>query len=319
MSEATAPVVVPVTLPDHKQLPETDGSIVNNYQEHPQSALLTSSLRPHLEALHADGQFSIGQDSGIYWRVTQPPLDGCKAPDWFYVPGVPPLLAGEVRRSYVLWQEIIPPLLVVEYVSGDGSEEHDRTPFRGKFWVYETAIRAGYYLIFDRFRGTLEGYRQNGAGYHPLEPNTRGRLTVEPMGVEFGLWEGYYHGYQLLWLRAWDLASGAMLLTGEELAECNRLRAEQEQKRAEEAEELLDDSRRMLEEEVERAETERKRAETERKRAEAEHGLAVQANERATQANERATQANERATQANERAAKLAEQLRALGIDPDAA
>src|SRR5437868_6779710 len=93
--------------PDHKDLPESDGAIVENFLEAPQGALLTDALLPVLEQRHPDGQFAIGHDSGIYYRWTDPPLDGCKAPDWFYIPGVPPMLEGEYRRSYVLWQEMI--------------------------------------------------------------------------------------------------------------------------------------------------------------------------------------------------------------------
>src|SRR5262245_14123393 len=103
------PLAPEQALPDHTQLPETDGSIVTNFQEHPESTLLTGSLEPRLHEIHPDGQYCIGCDSGIYWKVTQPPLDGCKAPDWFYVPNVPPMLEGKPRRSYVLWQEIIRP------------------------------------------------------------------------------------------------------------------------------------------------------------------------------------------------------------------
>src|SRR4051812_15319900 len=94
----------PASLLDHKQLPDEDGTFVHNFQEHPQSSLLKECLRPRLHELYPDGQFCIGCDSGIYWRLTEPPLNGCKAPDWFHVCGVPPLLEGEVRRSYVLWR-----------------------------------------------------------------------------------------------------------------------------------------------------------------------------------------------------------------------
>ncbi|MFN9536195.1 MAG: Uma2 family endonuclease, partial [Pseudanabaena sp.] len=77
-----------VTLPDHKQLPESDGTFVKNFQEHPQSILLTDSIEPILRKAHTDGQYAIGQDSGIYWRMTEPPEKGAEAPDWFYVPNV---------------------------------------------------------------------------------------------------------------------------------------------------------------------------------------------------------------------------------------
>ena len=49
----------------------------------------------------------------------------------------------------MLWQEIIPPLIVLEFVSGDGSEERDKTPWTGKFWVYEQVIRPAFYGIYE--------------------------------------------------------------------------------------------------------------------------------------------------------------------------
>ena len=33
-------------LPDHTQLPDSDGTFVKNFQEHPQSIVLTSSIEP---------------------------------------------------------------------------------------------------------------------------------------------------------------------------------------------------------------------------------------------------------------------------------
>jgi Uma2 family endonuclease len=79
---------------------------------------LIESLWPVLQRLHPAGQFAVGQNSGICWRHTDPPLRGCIVPEWFYVPDVPPILAGQVRRSYVMGQELIPPLVVVEFCSG---------------------------------------------------------------------------------------------------------------------------------------------------------------------------------------------------------
>ncbi len=187
-------------LPDHTQLPEKDGTFVHNFQEHPQSNLLTSSLQSRLGELHPDGQYCIGHDSGIYWRYTQPPLDGCKAPDWFYVPDVPPMLNGQFRRSYVLWQEAVHPMMVIEYVSGDGSEERDTTPYRGKFWVYERAIGAWFYAIFEIEKGTVELFKLREGRYHRVEPNEASRLPIEPLGVELGIWQGTYRGMAMAWL-----------------------------------------------------------------------------------------------------------------------
>ncbi|MDX2242333.1 MAG: hypothetical protein NW224_16740 [Leptolyngbyaceae cyanobacterium bins.302] len=66
------------------------------------------------------------EDCGIYWRETDPPERGAEAPDWFYVPNVPPLLGSQIQRSYVLWREYITPVIALEFASGDVSEERDR-------------------------------------------------------------------------------------------------------------------------------------------------------------------------------------------------
>lgn len=291
--------------PDHTQLPDKDGTIVQNFQELPQSTLLTGSLLPRLHQLHPDGQFTIGCDSGIYWKHTNPPLDGCKAPDWFYVPGVPPMLDGRYRRSYVLWNEGVKPCLIVEYVSGDGSEEHDSTPQKGKFWVYEQGICAPYYAIFDANRSSVALYRLDGGRYVPVAPNAAGRLLVPPLGVELGVWQGAFQGQDLPWLRVWDAQTGELLPSTEEReqaarrrAEAEKQRAEEEKQRAETAESLLEEARQELEEECGRAKKERKRAEA---------------------ASTRAVTAEGSLSEAQQKVQRLAEKLRALGIDPDAA
>jgi Uma2 family endonuclease len=276
-------------LPDHTQLPDKDGTFVRNFQEHPQTILLRGSLMPRLQELHPDGQFCVGCDCGIYWRSTQPPLDGCKAPDWFYVPNVPPMLDGRFRRSYVLWHEVVRPLLVIEYVSGDGSEERDTTPYRGKFWVYEQGIGAPYYAIFEGEKSAVEVHELRRGRYQRVEPNAADRFPVEPLGIELGIWQGTYLNMNLPWLRVWNSSTGQLLPTYEERAEAERRRAQDERQRAEDersqkenAESLLDDARRRLDEECERAENERKEKENERRQKE-----------------------------------KLAERLRALGVDPN--
>jgi Uma2 family endonuclease len=96
MTIASSPKPAQIQLPDHTQLPESDGTFVKNFQEHPQSLLLTDSIRPILQKLHPDGQYVIGQDSGISWRLTEPPERGAEALDWFYVPNVSPTLNRSV-------------------------------------------------------------------------------------------------------------------------------------------------------------------------------------------------------------------------------
>jgi Uma2 family endonuclease len=271
-----------ISLPDHKQLPESDGTFVKNFQEHPQSIVLTSSITPVLEKLHPDGRYCIGQDSGIYWRMMEPPEKGAEAPDWFYVPNVSPLLDGEYRRSYVLWQEFVAPLIVIEFVSGSGKEEHDATPpskteKAGKFWVYEQAIRIPFYVIFDGFRDNLEAYHLRDGRYVKMQPNERGHYSIMPMGVELGL----KSENGVSWLRWWD-ESGNLLFTGDERA----VQAEQKQVQAEQ------------------------------KQAEAEV-IANQERLRANQERLAKEQAEVIAAQERDQKEKLANYLRSMGINPD--
>jgi Uma2 family endonuclease len=278
MSETIADITIPQQFPDHTQLPESDGIFVKNFQEHPQSILITDSIISTLEKLHPDGQYCIGQDSGIYWRQTEPPEKGAVAPDWFYVPDVPPKLDGKIRRSYVLWREYIPPLIAIELASGNGDEERDSTPLfssdsgegvkPGKFWVYERIIRIPYYVIYTINSGKLEVYHLIDFVYQKIEPNERGHYPILPLGVELGLWRGsYLNNSEDLWLRWWDL-EGNLLLAGKEAAELEKQRAESEKQRAE---------------------LEKQRAELEKQRAESAERKAIQ----------------------------LAERLRLMGIDPE--
>jgi len=242
MTQSVDRVVLPPAFPDHTQLPESDGTFVKNFQEHPQSLILTDSIGQILQQRHPDGQYAIGQDCGIYWRETEPAEQGAEAPDWFYVPNVPPNIDGQVRRSYVLWREHIAPLIALEFASGNGDEERDRTPLSrtdegvvtkpGKFWVYERVMRIPYYGIYQVNNGRLEVYRLIDGYYQLLELNQRGHFPIAPLGVELGLWQGSYQNQTMLWLRWWD-EEGNLLLIGDERAQLERLRGEQQRERAE--------------------------------------------------------------------------------------
>ena len=245
MTTTLTPLKLPPPYPDHTKLAESDGTFVKNFQEHPQSIILTDSIGPILAQLHPDEMYAIGQDCGIYWRETDPPEQGAEAPGWFYVPGVPPTLDGEFRRSYVLWREYRAPLIALEFASGDGSEERDATPLAwadtgekvkpGKFWVYEQIIHIPFYGIYVIQEQKLEVYHLLEGCYQLLEANERGHYFIPPLGVELGLWEGKYQNQLQTWLRWWD-REGNLLLTGDERAEQQQQRAEQQQQRAEQAE-----------------------------------------------------------------------------------
>lgn len=222
-----------IKVPDHTQLPDSDGTFVlaertvgQNFQELPQSIILTTSIESILQKLHPDGRYCIGQDSGIYWKLTEPILDGAKAPDWFYVPNVEPLLDGQYRRSYVMWKEVVAPLIAIEFVSGNGAEERDNSrpdeidertgkyKKAGKFWVYEQAIRIPFYAIYEVEKASVEVYHLVDGKYEKMLANARGHYPISPMGVELGIQQDT----EIPWLRWWN-QDGEMLLTGNERAE----------------------------------------------------------------------------------------------------
>jgi Uma2 family endonuclease len=213
------PAAAPTALPNHLQLPCRDGVPVRNAIENPQSALLTESLSPLLGQLYPGDEYFMGQDVGIYWRLEDPPLRGAKSPDWYLVTEVPHLLDGQMRRSYVMWQEQErSPLVVLEFAPSDSTEEHDRTPDSGKYWVYENRIRPTYYGIFWTDRPELEMYQHNGKKFKRLKPNNREHYPIAPLPVELGLWQGRHERYDTTWLRWWD-ESGRLMFTGVERAE----------------------------------------------------------------------------------------------------
>src|SRR5262249_38687767 len=137
-------------VPDHTILPDQYRTFAHNSFDCWQSHLLTDSLLPRADRLFPQSDYFIGEDCGIYWRMSDTPTNGVKAPDWYFVADAPRLLDGKMRRSFVLWEEGVAPLIVLEYVYGDGAEERDHTPREGKFWVYETVLRSPYYGIFYR-------------------------------------------------------------------------------------------------------------------------------------------------------------------------
>ena len=67
--------------------------------------------------------------------------------------------------------------------------------------------------------------------YQLLPANERGHYPIEPLGVELGIWQGWYKTANLPWLRWWD-AEGNLLLSGNERAEQIEIKLEEERQKA---------------------------------------------------------------------------------------
>jgi Putative restriction endonuclease len=103
------------------------------------------------------------------------------------------------------------PLIALEFVSGDGSEERDNTsPFQsvdakaGKFWVYEQAVKVPFYGIYEVRKASIELYQLIDQRYQRCVPNERGHYPIPAMGVELGIWQGGYMNQVLPWLSLYN-------------------------------------------------------------------------------------------------------------------
>jgi Uma2 family endonuclease len=172
-----------------------------------QPELLRLTFRPpHYPA----NQIFLGSNLNLYYH---PRHSGWyKCPDWFAVVGVERLYEGwDLRLSYVIWQEGVNPLVVVELLSpgteaedlGQMLREVNRPPT--KWEVYEQILRIPYYVVFDRYTDECRAFGLVMNRYQPLSLE-QGRLWLEEVQLGLGLWQGEYQGIERLWLRWYDAA-----------------------------------------------------------------------------------------------------------------
>ncbi|MEW6736313.1 MAG: Uma2 family endonuclease [Acidobacteriota bacterium] len=261
-----------------------------------QPQLLKETFQP---PTYSQEQCFVATDLNLYFDIRHPLW--YKRPDWFAVVGIPRLYDGsDLRLSYVIWQEGVSPIIVVELLS-PGTEKEDLGKTRRetgepptKWIVYEQILRIPYYIIFDRYTDQLRIFQLMGDSYGEITLKDN-LFWIAGLELHLGLWQGQYQGVERLWLR-WADKDGNWLLTSTEQTEQERLRAEQERLKAEQAQ---------------------LREEAERLRAEQEHLRAEQVTQQLQQERLRTEQADQRADQERQRAERLAAKLRALGEDPD--
>ncbi|MGH9752483.1 MAG: Uma2 family endonuclease [Blastocatellia bacterium] len=225
------------TLPTMYDLPSEDigdEGMPDEYHPH-QAVLLSETFQP---ATVPSDQVFTAMDLYIYYDSEHPLWQ--KRPDWFAVLGVPRLYDGrDLRMSYVVWQEGVAPLIIVELLSektqkedlGQTVREEGGAPT--KWEVYERVLQAPYYVIFSRIADRLRVFKLKGGSYTE-EIGHGDRLWIPEAGLWLGVWRGVYKEAERLWLRWYD-AQGALIPTNAERAEQERQRAEQERQRAEQA------------------------------------------------------------------------------------
>lgn len=156
-----------------------------------------------------------------------------KAPDWFYVPRVEPIITNSDRKSYTPNLEGDIPSIVMEFLSDTDGEEYSvkRSHPPGKWFFYEQILQVPTYVIFEPETGLLEVYRWREGRYELELPDPEGRHWFAEIGLFLGTWRGEKEGRRGYWLRWWD-EGGNLLLWGVEILAQERQRAEEERQRA---------------------------------------------------------------------------------------
>ncbi|MEG4228006.1 Uma2 family endonuclease [Microcoleus sp. N9_B2] len=265
-----------------------------------QAQLLCDSCLP--SNYPADRVFS-ASDLNLYYDSNH--LNWYKRPDWYLVVGVSRFYQDrDLRQSYVIWDEVVSPLIAIEFLSPStededlGLTESEPNKPPTKWQVYEKILKIPYYFVFSKYNNKLRVFRLIGNRYRE-QLLTGSRFWIPEIQLSLGLWEGAFLQNQRLWLRWYDI-NGNLIPTPEEF---ERQRAQLESQRAEFERQQAEIERQQAESESQRAESERQRAEFERQRAESE--------------SQRAELESQRAESESRRANQLADRLRAMGINPD--
>jgi Uma2 family endonuclease len=296
-------ITIPVEycqLPTAEDLPDSDETPVDNeLQNHIPNVLLNL-----LMWIWRDRQdWFFGVDMCYYYEanIQEPKKSKSIVPDGFLAIGVPQLKSEGGRLSYVLWQERVKPILVLEVISKEYNGEYDQ-----KLRQYQ-ALGIIYYVIYNSLSGrrglykrheSLEVYKLINGKYELLPSVTllsesgkseSGKgIWIPEINLGIGCERHILGNWERDWLYWYDR---------------NCVRYPTAEERAQQAEATQH-----------QAETAQQQAEAARQQAEAARQQAEAARQQAEAARQ---QAEEIAMQERNDKEKLAAHLRSLGINPD--
>jgi len=201
-----------------------------------QGELLTETCR---SPLYDRDRCFIACDLNLYYDSRNTSL--YKRPDWFLALDVPQAnQQADLRWSYLVWQESVPPFLVLEFLSPGTEAEDLGTALRSlnqpprKWEVYERLLRVPYYGVYDRYQNQFRLFCLQGSLYQELDL-PRSQFWLEDLGLGLGLWDGDYQGIGGRWLRWYGVDNQWIPTTAEQVTQ-ERREKEEAQRRAEQAE-----------------------------------------------------------------------------------
>ncbi|HBL12436.1 MAG TPA: hypothetical protein DD379_13720 [Cyanobacteria bacterium UBA11162] len=190
-------------LPSAEDLPDSDDIAPTNQLEHLVPALLEATLAL-LWAERWDWYF--GVDMGVYYD----PKKSAVVPDGFLSIGVERFIDEDLRLCYVLWEDQVVPLFVLEVVFYHRTGEEYMT----KKNIYEQ-IGILYYVIYNPGRPrrrSLEVYQLVDGVYQLLSGNP---VWLPEINLGIGAERGTYQGLNREWVYWYD-QQGNRYLTPEE-------------------------------------------------------------------------------------------------------
>lgn len=209
---------LPRHLPSADELPDSDDAPVDNELQE----LIPGLLKAILLILWSERlDWFFGIDMGIYYHPDQPAI----VPDAFLSLGVERFYDEELRPSYVLWDENVVPIFVLEVVSPNYRKEYS-----DKLAEYQS-LGVLYYVIYSsrrRRKPRLEVHKLVNGKYELQSPNP---VWMPEIGLGIGCERGNYSGVTREWLYWYD-AEGTRYLTPEEQVKYQAQRAQQESQRA---------------------------------------------------------------------------------------
>ncbi|BBD64733.1 hypothetical protein NIES4072_16030 [Nostoc commune NIES-4072] len=166
----------------------------------------------------------------IYYSPNQKKSEYFRGPDFFVVLGT----QKKDRKSWVVWQEDGKyPNVIVEILSSSTTAVDKGL----KKQVYQDTFRTPDYFWFDPVTMELQGFHLVDGKYQEIQVTTDGRLWSQQLELYLGVYEGKLRFFT---------TENQLILSSEELAEQERLRAEQAEERAQRAEQEIARLREVL-------------------------------------------------------------------------
>ena len=217
---------LPRNWPSADELPDSDETPVDNELQE----LIPGLLKAILLILWSERMdWFFGIDMGVYHHPDEPAI----VPDAFLSLGVERFYDEELRPSYVLWDENVMPLFVLEVVSPTYRKEYTT-----KLDTYQ-ALGVLYYVIYSsrrRRKPHLEVHKLVNGKY---ELQSGHPVWMPEIGLGIGCERGNYSGVTREWLYWYD-ADGTRYLTPQEQVKESAERLQQESQRAQQESQRAD-------------------------------------------------------------------------------